>query len=52
MLWDSFMKSNPLAVLWPQMLAMAILGGGLITFASIRFHKILDQASQNSHCAS
>lgn len=39
---DSFLKGNGLDVLWPQMLAMAILGGVLITFASIRFHKTLD----------
>ena len=39
---DSFLKGNGMAVLWPQMLAMAILGGVLITFASIRFHKTLD----------
>jgi ABC-2 type transport system permease protein len=39
---DSFLKGNGLDVLWPQMLAMAMLGGVLITFASIRFHKTLD----------
>ncbi len=39
---DSFLKGNGIAVLWPQMVAMAILGGVLITFASIRFHKTLD----------
>jgi ABC-2 type transport system permease protein len=39
---DSFLKGNGIAILWPQMLAMAILGGVLITFASIRFHKTLD----------
>jgi ABC-2 type transport system permease protein len=39
---DSFLKGNGMAVLWPQMVAMAILGGVLITFASIRFHKTLD----------
>ncbi len=39
---DSFLKGNGIAVLWPQMMAMAILGGVLITFASIRFHKTLD----------
>jgi len=39
---DCFLKGNGIAILWPQMLAMAILGGVLITFASIRFHKTLD----------
>ncbi len=39
---DCFLKGNGMAVLWPQMVAMAILGGVLITFASIRFHKTLD----------
>jgi ABC-2 type transport system permease protein len=39
---DSFLKGNGIRVLWPQMLAMAILGSVLITFASIRFHKTLD----------
>jgi ABC-2 type transport system permease protein len=39
---DSFLKGNGIAVLWPQMVAMAILGGVLITFAAIRFHKTLD----------
>jgi ABC-2 type transport system permease protein len=39
---DSFLKGNGIAILWPQMVAMAILGGVLITFASIRFHKTLD----------
>jgi ABC-2 type transport system permease protein len=42
LLRDSFLKGNGIAILWPQMLAMAILGGVLITFASIRFHKTLD----------
>jgi ABC-2 type transport system permease protein len=39
---DSFLKGNGIALLWPQMVAMAILGGVLITFAAIRFHKTLD----------
>ena len=39
---DSFLKGNGISVLWPQMLALAILGSVLITFASIRFHKTLD----------
>jgi len=39
---DSFLKGNGISILWPQMVAMAILGGVLITFASIRFHKTLD----------
>jgi ABC-2 type transport system permease protein len=39
---DSFLKGNGISVLWPQMVAMAVLGGVLITFASIRFHKTLD----------
>jgi ABC-2 type transport system permease protein len=42
LLRDSFLKGNGIAILWPQMLAMAILGGVLITFASVRFHKTLD----------
>ena len=37
-----FLKGTGLAVLWPQMLALAILGTLVITFSTLRFHKRLD----------
>lgn len=37
-----FLKGTGMAVLWPQMLALLILGAGLIVVSSLRFHKRLD----------
>jgi ABC-2 type transport system permease protein len=37
-----FLKGVGLNILWPQMAAMAVLGGGLLTTAVLRFHKALD----------
>lgn len=39
---STFLKGVGLEVLWPQMLAMAILGGTTLTLATLRFHKTLD----------
>ncbi len=38
----TFIKGIGLGVLWPQMLAMALLGAGALTLATLRFHKTLD----------
>ena len=38
----TFIKGVGLQVLWPQMIAMAILGAGTLTLATLRFHKTLD----------
>jgi len=38
----TFLKGVGLSILWPQMAAMAVLGGGLLTTAVLRFHKALD----------
>ena len=38
----TFIKGVGLGVLWPQMLAMALLGAGALTLATLRFHKTLD----------
>ena len=38
----TFIKGIGLAVLWPQMIAMAILGSVTLTLATLRFHKTLD----------
>ena len=38
----TFIKGVGLDVLWPQMVAMAILGAGTLTVATLRFHKTLD----------
>jgi ABC-2 type transport system permease protein len=38
----TFIKGIGLDVLWPQMIAMAILGGATLTLATLRFHKTLD----------
>ncbi len=38
----TFIKGVGLNVLWPQMIAMAILGAGTLTLATLRFHKTLD----------
>jgi ABC-2 type transport system permease protein len=39
---SSFLKGVGLEVLWPQMVAMALLGAGALTLATLRFHKTLD----------
>lgn len=38
----TFIKGVGLGVLWPQMLAMTLLGAGALTLATLRFHKTLD----------
>jgi ABC-2 type transport system permease protein len=38
----TYLKGVGLDILWPQMLAMAALGTGLLTLAMLRFHKALD----------
>ncbi|MGO9086630.1 MAG: ABC transporter permease [Candidatus Sulfotelmatobacter sp.] len=38
----TFLKGVGLSILWPQMAAMAVLGGCLLTTAVLRFHKALD----------
>jgi ABC-2 type transport system permease protein len=38
----TFIKGVGLDVLWPQMIAMAILGAVTLTLATLRFHKTLD----------
>ncbi|MGB9382073.1 MAG: ABC transporter permease [Candidatus Binatus sp.] len=38
----TFIKGVGLDVLWPQMIAMAILGSATLTLATLRFHKTLD----------
>ena len=38
----TYLKGVGIEILWPQMLAMAGLGIGLLTIAVLRFHKALD----------
>ena len=38
----TYLKGVGFEILWPQMLAMAVLGTGLLTAAVLRFHKALD----------
>ena len=38
----TYLKGVGMEILWPQMLAMAVLGIGLLTVAVLRFHKALD----------
>ncbi len=38
----TYLKGVGMAILWPQMLAMAALGISLLTVAVLRFHKALD----------
>src|SRR5271156_4684353 len=38
----TFIKGVGLDVLWPKMIAMAILGAATLTLATLRFHKTLD----------
>ncbi len=37
-----FLKGVGLEVLWPQILALALLGGSILTASALRFHKRLD----------
>ena len=37
-----FLKGNGFDILWPQMLALAILGAAVFTFSSLRFSKRLE----------
>ena len=38
----TYLKGIGLDILWPDMLAMAVLGASLLTIAILRFHKALD----------
>ena len=38
----TFLKGVGLEALWPQMIAMTLLGIGTLTLATLRFHKSLD----------
>jgi ABC-2 type transport system permease protein len=38
----TFLKGVGMAVLWPQMLALAVLGVALLTTSILRFRKSLD----------
>src|ERR1017187_453707 len=38
----TYLKGVGMDILWPQMLAMAVLGSSLLMFAVLRFHKALD----------
>jgi ABC-2 type transport system permease protein len=38
----TYLKGVGMEILWPQMLAMAVLGMSLLTLAVLRFHKALD----------
>ncbi|HLJ88356.1 MAG TPA: ABC transporter permease [Candidatus Angelobacter sp.] len=38
----TYLKGVGMDILWPQMLAMAVLGVGLLTTAMLRFHKAID----------
>ena len=37
-----FLRGTGVAVLWPQMLALAVLGVGILGLSALRFHKNLD----------
>ena len=37
-----FLKGSGFAVLWPQMLALAVFGVTILTLSSMRFRKRLD----------
>lgn len=39
---STFLKGVGLSVLWPQMLAMAVIGGTMVTVSVLRFRKSLD----------
>jgi ABC-2 type transport system permease protein len=38
----TYLKGVGMEILWPQMVAMAGLGVGLLTVSILRFHKALD----------
>lgn len=38
----TYLKGVAMDILWPQMLAMAVLAISLLTIAVLRFHKALD----------
>jgi ABC-2 type transport system permease protein len=38
----TYLKGIGMEILWPQMLAMAVLGISLLMIAVLRFHKALD----------
>ncbi|MGH7812611.1 MAG: hypothetical protein ACREQI_01225 [Candidatus Binataceae bacterium] len=42
MLRGTFLKGVGMSILWPQMLAMGLLGGALLAFSVMRFSKSLD----------
>ncbi len=42
LLRGTYLKGVGMEILWPQMLAMAVLGFSLLTIAVLRFHKALD----------
>jgi ABC-2 type transport system permease protein len=37
-----FLKGVGISVLWPQLVALAILGSTILTLSVLRFHKRLD----------
>jgi ABC-2 type transport system permease protein len=37
-----FLKGSGFDILWPQMLALAVLGGIVFTFSSLRFRKRME----------
>jgi len=37
-----YLKGVGMDILWPQMVAMLVLGVGLLTISVFRFHKALD----------
>jgi ABC-2 type transport system permease protein len=39
---SAFLKGAGLSVLWPELLALTILGTSALTIATLRFHKTLD----------
>jgi ABC-2 type transport system permease protein len=42
LLRGTYLKGMGMEILWPQMLAMAVLGSSLLMIAILRFHKVLD----------
>jgi ABC-2 type transport system permease protein len=37
-----FIKGVGVAVLWPQMVVLAVFGATVLTLSAVRFHKTLD----------
>jgi len=37
-----FLKGSGVSVLWPQLVALAIIGASVLTLSALRFHKKLD----------